>query len=151
DVAFFIQTSTVCAQMRRSRSRRLKTKKPDHRNCRLLRPRRGRPSHRATEQGDELAPPHRDDPKPKDAGTIAGQCRASQQKRPLIVRYELLSTFSAEATRQIHVRYCSNSDNSGRERLNGPAAFLPRCQTAWIFLELLMSAVGSLSSTTRSA
>src|SRR5262249_8460555 len=59
DVAFFIQTSTVCAQIRRSRSRRLKAEKADHRRCRLLRPRRERPSRRrAAEQRDERAPSH---------------------------------------------------------------------------------------------
>src|SRR5262249_19196166 len=40
-----------------------------------------------TEQRDQLAPFHRDDPKPRTMRSIAGQGRASQQKRPLIVRF----------------------------------------------------------------
>src|SRR5262249_48524725 len=54
-VAFFIQTSTICAQMGRSRSRRLKAEKSDYRHHRLLRARHERPRRRAAEQGDELA------------------------------------------------------------------------------------------------
>src|SRR5262249_61880151 len=58
DVAFFIQTSTICAQMGRRRSRRLKAEKPDHRHRWLLRARRERPRGRAAEQRYERAPPH---------------------------------------------------------------------------------------------
>src|SRR5262249_50715281 len=43
DVAFFIQTSTIYAQMGCSRSRRLKAEKSDYRHRRLLRARRERP------------------------------------------------------------------------------------------------------------
>src|SRR5262245_48983584 len=53
----------------------------------LLRPRRDRPRRRAAEQCDELAPPHGACPKARDHGlSIAGQARASQQKRAAHVR-----------------------------------------------------------------
>src|SRR5262245_27919364 len=48
---------------------------------------RERPRRSTTEQRDQLAPFHRDDPKPRTMRSIAGQGRASQQKRPLIVRF----------------------------------------------------------------
>src|SRR5262249_17394727 len=50
----------------------------------LLRVRRERPSgYTAADKGDEVPPPHGAYPKAKDHGrSIAGQGRASQQKRP---------------------------------------------------------------------
>src|SRR6266480_5447904 len=54
----FTQTSTICAQVGRSRSRRLKAEKPNHRHHRLLRACRERPRHQAAEQRYELATPH---------------------------------------------------------------------------------------------
>jgi len=76
----------------------------------LLRARRERPCHRrAAEQRDELAPLHRADPKPKHHGSIAGQGRASQQKRPLNVRFGS----AADITRHLaDVRFTPESGQS---------------------------------------
>src|SRR5262249_7536278 len=55
----------------------------DPRKRRLLRARRERPCcRRAAEKRNELAPLHLSDPKPRTMPSIAGQARASQQKRP---------------------------------------------------------------------
>src|SRR5262249_29996066 len=79
DVALFIQTSTICAQMGRSRSRRLKAEKSDHRHSRLLLPaRRERPRRRrAAEKRDELAPPHHSITSSARASSVAGISRPS--------------------------------------------------------------------------
>jgi hypothetical protein len=53
----------------------------------LLRARRERPRGRTTEDHNELAPSHRDDPKPKDHAEYSRRGRASQQKRPTHVRF----------------------------------------------------------------
>ena len=76
------------AQPAREQLGRLLAKKSDHRPRSLLRARRNRPSgYNAAEKCDEFPPPHGAYPKAKDHGSsIAGQGRASQQKRPLHVR-----------------------------------------------------------------
>src|SRR5262249_44120956 len=92
---------------------------------RLLRLRRERPRRRrAAEQRNELAPLHRADPKPKDRGSIAGQSRASQQKRPT------------------HVRFGSKADNAS---LRSYVRFAPESgQTADVSMCLLCAMCGRL-------
>ena len=58
DKAGLLQALLECAQTGRDSVKRCRMKKPDHRQCRLLRTRRERPCGRTAEQGDELAPPH---------------------------------------------------------------------------------------------
>jgi hypothetical protein len=60
----------------------------DNRRRRLLRPRRARPDRRTTDQCDELAPPHGAYPKGHGSrSNYSMSGRASQQKRPALVRY----------------------------------------------------------------
>src|SRR5262249_6613441 len=54
--------------------RRARAHKPDHRQRRLLRPRRERPRRRASDKRDELPPPHGAYPKAKDHGTKYSRC-----------------------------------------------------------------------------
>jgi hypothetical protein len=54
DEACVFEALAKSAQPSRMPVRRLRVEKPDHRNRRLLRSRRGRPRRRATEQRDEL-------------------------------------------------------------------------------------------------
>jgi hypothetical protein len=59
DKAEGFKSMAECSEQLRERPRRHPAEKPDHRRCRLLRPRRERPSQRRTaEQGCELAPFH---------------------------------------------------------------------------------------------
>src|SRR5215472_7929681 len=58
DIAGFAQALPECAQTARELVRRAAAKISDHRHRRLLRVCRQRPSRRAAEQRDELAPPH---------------------------------------------------------------------------------------------
>ena len=54
----FAQASPKCSRAIGVGLRRAGTEESDHRHCRLLRARGERPSRRAAEQGDEIAPPH---------------------------------------------------------------------------------------------
>src|SRR5262249_44199115 len=58
-IADVLEAQAECAQTVRHRVRRSGVKEPNHRHCRLLRPRRERPrGSRAAEQRDELAALH---------------------------------------------------------------------------------------------
>src|SRR5262249_21826391 len=58
DIAGVFETLAECAQKVPECVRRLIVEKPDHRHRRLLCARRERPSGRAAEQRDEIAPLH---------------------------------------------------------------------------------------------
>jgi|SRR5262245_12710005 len=75
----------------------------------VLQPLGIRHERHTTEQRDELAALHRADPKPKDHGSIAGQGRASQQKRTSHVR------FGSEAACR-HVDHVCFAPRSGHAR-----------------------------------
>src|SRR5262245_4362560 len=68
-----------------------------------------RPRSRAAEQRNEIAPLHRADSKPKDDGTIAGQGRASQQKRPAHVSYGSNCVGGDPSGRLAYVRFAPES------------------------------------------
>ena len=84
----------------------------------LMRARRERPRGRAAEKRDELAPFHRQFlPCCEGEDSTAGELlHCGIPKEPLSV-WVTLDIFG-RSDPSIHVRYCSNSDNSGRERLN---------------------------------
>src|SRR5262245_39757534 len=54
----FFQTLAECAQAVHVPVSRLDVQEPDHRQCRLLRPRRERPRCRAAQECNEVAPSH---------------------------------------------------------------------------------------------
>src|SRR5262249_3703248 len=84
DVAGFVETLTERSGT--ARIGRPAVDEADHRHRRLLRPRRQRTCCRRTAEHDELAPSHGAHPRPGSRPSIAGQARASQQKRAAHVR-----------------------------------------------------------------
>ena len=76
DVAGFLQSLSKCRHVRRERPGRSAVEKADHRHCRLLRPRRERPSCCSAEQPDEVAASHSITSSAR-ASTVAGTSRPS--------------------------------------------------------------------------